>query len=561
MLKKLSHLAADKREALIVGAIGLLLFTLGLWHQEFIGFETRFAVFGKEMLRTGLSFFPRTYGEPYPDYPATSTLLIWLCSLPFGEVTKLSAVLPTAFFSAINLALTYYLLRSVSAQWAFLAVCFELLTVTFLAEARAISLDQMIATITLACFVLLYKQSVASTHTWKKVFGLLALGFFIRGPMGIVLPAGVICSFLVINTRWRTLFIFGASSVALIAACWFVLLALARHTGGDAFEQAVVHMQVAGRLSGNETPPPHSYYFVNSVGNFALSFPFALVALVVVVKTAWPYLSIPRLKPARYREWDPTLKLATMMAGWLIVMLVGLSIPETKKARYLLPAVPAMAALASVAFISRRSRVLAVMYQVMQKLLLILPLLLLALACYAPHYAKQHHLALKVSLTPALVAFTVLSVAQIVLWLRVRDANNRERYLAAVAVLSLWSGTVLLKEPVEIQLHSARPFVEQAEALRQQQPAPLVMYRISQDSIAIVYHVNVAGEFKPQFIQQPEQLNQLAYPLYLLVGDKNITGLQSAATAAHRLEWPLPILQGWFREDTYTLYYLERSPL
>ena len=87
------------------------------------------------------------------------------------------------------------------------------------------------------------------------------------------------------------------------------------------------------------------------------------------------------------------------------------------------------------------------------------------------------------------------------------------------------------------------------------------MYRISQDSIAIVYHVNVAGEFKPQFIQQPEQLNQLAYPLYLLVGDKNITGLQSAATAAHRLEWPLPILQGWFREDTYTLYYLERSPL
>ncbi|RDE49615.1 MAG: glycosyltransferase, partial [Candidatus Accumulibacter meliphilus] len=151
-----------------VAVVGLLLFTLGLWGQEFVGFETRFAVFAKEMLRAGVSIFPKTYGEPYPDYPATSTLLIWLGSLPLGEVTKFTAILPTAIASALNLALTYRLLSYVSRQWAFVAVCFELLTATFLVEARAISLDQMLATITLACFILAYRRDagIASSERW-----------------------------------------------------------------------------------------------------------------------------------------------------------------------------------------------------------------------------------------------------------------------------------------------------------------------------------------------------------------------------------------------------------
>jgi len=85
-----------QRDSLIVAAAGLLLFTLGIWHQPFIDFETRFALFAQEMWRHGPGWFPTTYGEPYPDYPVTSTLLIWLAAHVFGGVTKLAAVLPTA---------------------------------------------------------------------------------------------------------------------------------------------------------------------------------------------------------------------------------------------------------------------------------------------------------------------------------------------------------------------------------------------------------------------------------------------------------------------------------
>jgi len=48
------------------------------------------------MLRNGPSVFPTTYGQPYADYSAVSTLFIWLLSLPFGHVNSLSAWLPSA---------------------------------------------------------------------------------------------------------------------------------------------------------------------------------------------------------------------------------------------------------------------------------------------------------------------------------------------------------------------------------------------------------------------------------------------------------------------------------
>src|SRR5580765_6962882 len=99
--------ADTQNECVYIGLLSLLLFTLGLWAQPFIGFDSRFALFAQEMWRHGPSLFPTTYGAPYPDYPSTSTLLIWICSLPFGGVTRLSAVLPTAFAASLNLAITY----------------------------------------------------------------------------------------------------------------------------------------------------------------------------------------------------------------------------------------------------------------------------------------------------------------------------------------------------------------------------------------------------------------------------------------------------------------------
>ena len=95
-----------KRDSLLILLFGVIVFTL-LAAPEFINFDARFALFAQEMLRNGPSFFPTTYGTPYPDYPAASTFLIYLASLPFGRVTPFTAVLPTAVAAALVLVVTY----------------------------------------------------------------------------------------------------------------------------------------------------------------------------------------------------------------------------------------------------------------------------------------------------------------------------------------------------------------------------------------------------------------------------------------------------------------------
>src|ERR1700761_7215641 len=76
--------------------IGLFLFTTAQFNHEFVQFESRFGMFAQEMWGNGISFFPTTYNQLYPDYPATQTLLTYLFSLLLGKITLITAILPTA---------------------------------------------------------------------------------------------------------------------------------------------------------------------------------------------------------------------------------------------------------------------------------------------------------------------------------------------------------------------------------------------------------------------------------------------------------------------------------
>lgn len=93
-----------------LGLLALLLFCAGAGQVTVIGFDSRFVLFAKEMLRHGPGFFPTTYGQPYADYSSASTLLIDLFALASGRVTTLAAWLPTAIAGALIVNLMYRLL-------------------------------------------------------------------------------------------------------------------------------------------------------------------------------------------------------------------------------------------------------------------------------------------------------------------------------------------------------------------------------------------------------------------------------------------------------------------
>ena len=187
-------------EALLIFCLGLMVFTIGLSHQEVVRFESRFYLFAMEMWRHGPSWFPTTYQEPYPDYPATGTLLIYLFSKLFGSMNKLTAVLPSAIASAVVLTTTYLIGALHSRRWGFFAVCFLMFTVAFMTESRTISLDNYTTAITTLCFYLAYSASLSKKSPSIVLMAiLLIVGFAFRGPIGLVTPAGVLCVFYLLE--------------------------------------------------------------------------------------------------------------------------------------------------------------------------------------------------------------------------------------------------------------------------------------------------------------------------------------------------------------------------
>ncbi|MEN6427883.1 MAG: glycosyltransferase family 39 protein [Phycisphaerales bacterium] len=200
---------STKRNSLLILLFGVIVFTLAL-APEFISFDARFALFAQEMLRKGPSFFPTTYGTPYPDYQAVSTLLIYLVSLPLGRVTPFTAVLPTAVVSALVLVVTYQIGALHSRRRGLAAVLFTLFTAEFLAMSRSIALDQYATLATVLSFYLVYSSDCLGRRRRLWLLPVAwALGFAFRSPVGLLIPAAVTCVYHLRDGQFKRMLLTG----------------------------------------------------------------------------------------------------------------------------------------------------------------------------------------------------------------------------------------------------------------------------------------------------------------------------------------------------------------
>jgi 4-amino-4-deoxy-L-arabinose transferase-like glycosyltransferase len=524
---------AIRRQSLIAGLLALLLFVAGVYGQAPIGFDSRFFLFAQEMLRHGPTVFPTTYGEPYADYSALSTLLIWLLSLPFGAVNTLTAWLPSAIAGAVIVTLMYRLLAVHSRRWAWLSIALLLLTSTFVTEVRAVSQDLMLAAVALSVFYLGYaRDHFGAGRRWWLMFVLLLLGFGIRGPIGLVIPTGMLCSYYLLNRQWARLWVFGVLAALLLAACVGLLLWLAKASGGEAFLQDVIRMQFMGRMDGSEGVSGSLYYFTSSLGNYALAYPLA----ILVLAAAW--LSKPQQR-------GPALRLVQYCAAAGLIVMVGLSIPQAKKARYLLPMLPMAAIIAAYPFQVAHGRVFAWLRGIIQGLWLLTPGVLLIALLVARHKFAQ----LLGGVLPVLI---VLGVLQVLALSRLWRPWRRAEVLALSAVLALWTVYAAVFEPVERQLYDTRDFSRAAFARVQQNPAPLVLHGMGKDAKAIKFMVNIEQDLQPQFTESVQQLEALKGPAWLMMDSKDLQSLQGTALAGLQ-----PLLSGRFDKNDYVLLYLK----
>nr|WP_283099423.1 glycosyltransferase family 39 protein [Pseudomonas sp. MWU15-20650] len=524
-----------RHQSLGLGLLALVLFIVGNWHQAVIGFDSRFVLFAQEMLRHGPSFFPTTYGQPYADYLATSTLLTWLLSLPLGQVTSLTAWLPTAVASALIVVLVYRLTAPYSPRWGLLSVAMLLLSSTFISETRAVSLDQMLAAVALAVFYLGYAHDhfgAAKRLHW--LFLLLILGFAIRGPIGLVIPTGVLCSYYLINRQWRQLFSFGLLALALLAACVGLLLLLAKLSGGEVFMQDVIRMQFLGRMDGTEGSSGVLYYFTSSMGNYALAYPVAILVLLAVLMGG-------------RRTPDPALKLVLYCAAAGLLVMVGLSVPQAKKARYILPMLPMAAIIAAYPFQVTQGRLFAGLRGLMLVIWTLLPALLaIGLVVAQRRYPEQ--------LASLGLMFGVLGVLQVLALLTLLKSRLRPFGSALAAVLALWATYIIVVEPMERTLYDTRTFTLAVKAQILQQPAPLVLHALGKDAKAIKFMVNFDCDKVPLFTQLPAELKPIQAPAWLVMSQADFEGL----TDPH-LRSIAPTLTGEFDKNPYVLLHLEKT--
>ncbi|MGA9705694.1 ArnT family glycosyltransferase [Pseudomonas sp.] len=519
-----------RRQSLGLGVLALLLFIAGSWHQAIIGFDSRFVVFAQEMLRHGPGFFPTTYGQPYPDYLATSTLLTWLLSLPLGQVTSFTAWLPTAMASALIVILVYRLTAPHSQRWGVVSIAVLLLSSTFITETRAVSLDQMLAAITLAVFYLGYAHDhfgAAKRLHW--LYLLLIVGFAIRGPIGLVVPTGVLCSYYLINRQWRQLLSFGLLAFALLVAGIGLLLLMAKLSGGESFMQDVIRMQFLGRLDGSEGSSGVLYYFTSSLGNYAMAYPLALLVLLAVALGG-------------RRTPGPALQLVLYCAAAGLLVMLGLSIPEAKKARYVLPMLPMAAIIAAYPFQAEQGRLFAWLRGLILGIWTLLPTLLIAgLIVARRHYPEQSN--------ASGLAFAVLGGLQVVALLALLKA--RPVGPALVAVVAVWVTYIGMVEPLVRAVYDTRTFTLQVHEQVMQQRAPVILHGLGKDAKAIKYMVNLNCDEVPLFTQQAADLDPVQGPAWLVMSEADYKGLQDP-----RFRDITPTLTGEFDRNPYVLLHL-----
>jgi 4-amino-4-deoxy-L-arabinose transferase-like glycosyltransferase len=479
----------------------------GLGDREFLGFESRFGLFAREMLERGVSFFPTLYGAPYPDYPAAQTVLMVLASFPLRGANIFAAVLPSALAAAWTLSLTYLIGSLHSRAWGVLAVLFELCTFGFLAAARTTSLDQFLVAFTTLGFYLAWKDaSKGGKINWPLVALALVGGFAFRGPVGLVLPSLVVAGSLACLGDLKKALLAALMAAFLLAACMTALLLAAHREGGEPFVREVIRMQFAGRLASERGHPFH-YYLVGGLAAYAVSFPAAL--LVAAARAKSLFSRLPRPAPM-----DGRILLALL--AWIFAILFVLSVPAVKKMRYLLPVVPGASLLAASIFISRGDGCcVPLLRRALVKIGAAAPGASLAALAALTLTSAWEGLGLPEPGVAILFLLGLEVVAAAMISLRPAATPWRDGALLACGAAALWTLQVFLVEPLQLSREGARPFVQAVERARRPDEI-LVFYKIFRDSEDVKYAVNADGWIRPEFVASPEEVSSFARPAYFV---------------------------------------------
>lgn len=301
-----------------------------LWPPD----EPRYAQVAREMLERGDFLTPHVNGQPYYEKPPLLFWLIAVCSVPFGDVTEVSARMPSAAAGIVTVAFTFLLAEAMfGARIAFWAAVVLMTCVRAWWQARTGQIDMLLTACMTAGFYALWRFEEDRRRRWLVLlYGATAAGMLAKGPVALVFPLLFIAAFYWRNRGGRraTHWMLGTVAVIALIALWYVP---ARLLAAETTEQAV-----ASGMGGN--------LFRNIIGRLFLGVskaqpPWYYVTTVPVDLLPWT-LVLPWTLPWFWKRRGSS-RAAWFLWCAIVPALIFFSVSVGKRAIYILPLFPLFA--------------------------------------------------------------------------------------------------------------------------------------------------------------------------------------------------------------------------
>jgi 4-amino-4-deoxy-L-arabinose transferase-like glycosyltransferase len=316
---------------LLLGAA--LLFAWNVWgYSLWAPDEPFFGEGAREMLVDGHWAVVHVNGEINTHKPPLFFWLIALLSVPFGEVTSLTARLPSILAALGTLVLTMRLGLRIAGRRAALLACAVLATnYMFWDKARSAQIDSLL------CFLIMVAVTAFEAHragdASGRGAGLLfwlacALACLAKGPVGLLLPLGIAIITLALDRNigaWRRFApMTGPLLFALIIAAWAIPAYFI--SGGEYSMLSALNEHFTGRaIHGMHHAQPPWYY----------------LKVMPLHLMPWSFL-VPGALLLAWRRRTPGERLLLVIALFVVLFF---SISTEKRDLYVLPAYPAYALL------------------------------------------------------------------------------------------------------------------------------------------------------------------------------------------------------------------------
>jgi len=316
--------------ALILLCLVLSFFRLGghfLWDID----EGMHAVTAKNMVVTGDWITPTFNGEVFFDKTPLSNWFSALAFLVLG-FTEFAARLPAALLSLAGVLVTYLFGRRMfGGRIAFLSSVALATALEYVILSRAVVHDPALAffvTLSLLAFYRAYTDEAGRVKYLLLMYASAGVAVLAKGPLGVVLPMGVIGLFLAL--RWdpgflrKMMIVRGALIALAVSAPWYVLVAMRNET----FLEYFFLKQNLGNFGSSMARHAHPWHFY--------------LPVLIVILLPWSlYLPLALFRWFRDRKQAGPEWLFVVI--WFSFMLLFFSAASAKLATYLLPLFPAVA--------------------------------------------------------------------------------------------------------------------------------------------------------------------------------------------------------------------------